>query len=235
MQFSENLSKNLKINLNEKQLEMFSLYYDKLIEYNTHTNLTRIVDKKDVYYKHFYDSLTIAKYITKKDAKLCDMGSGAGFPGIPLKIIFPNLKVTIIDSSIKKVKFLKEVVELLKLNDVEIIHDRIEVYGQKNNQKFNYVTARALGKTDIILEFAIPMLIKEGIFLIMKSNKGIEEINDSNYKMKMLKSKLIETNEFNLPFNYGFRTIFIIKKTIHVNGYPRTYQQILKEKVKGDL
>lgn len=229
MNFKEDVRKHFNIELTTNQLEMFSNYYKKLIEYNKHTNLTTITEETDVYYKHFYDSLTISNFIYNKDGLLCDMGSGAGFPSIPLKICFPNLKITIIDSSNKRIKFLKELVEELKLEGVTLIHSRIEDYALKNLEKFDYVTARALGNLRLISELGIPMLKTNGRFIAMKGSKAYEELFEANNILNILNSKVIMEHNLELPNEYGSRTIFLIEKTKHVSGYPRKYQEILKK------
>ncbi|HHW79548.1 MAG TPA: 16S rRNA (guanine(527)-N(7))-methyltransferase RsmG [Acholeplasmataceae bacterium] len=227
MEFREDIRQHFKIDLSDNQLAMFEKYFEIMIEYNKHTNLTTITEKKDVYYKHFYDSLTLTPYI-EDNKKLCDMGSGAGFPSIPLKIIYPNLKVTIIDSSNKRIKFLKELILELNLRDITLIHDGIEVYGRRNQKQFDYVTARALGKLNLILEMAIPMLENRGHFLAMKGSNGKEELNESGNTLKVLKSKVILEKTLYLPYDYGMREIYIIEKVAHVHGYPREYKQMLK-------
>lgn len=226
MNFKEDIRQHFKVNLTNEQMGMFETYYDLMIEYNKHTNLTTITNKDDAYYKHFYDSLTLIPYI--EDGKMiCDMGSGAGFPSIPLKIIFPNLKVTIIDSSNKRIKFLQQLVEKLNLNDITLVHDRIEVYGRANIGKFDYVTARALGRLNLILEMAIPLLKNKGYFLAMKGERGPEELNEALNALKVLNAKVTIETKLLLPYNYGERYIYIIEKQNQVNGYPREYKQML--------
>ncbi|VEU79645.1 16S rRNA (guanine(527)-N(7))-methyltransferase RsmG [Haploplasma axanthum] len=229
MDFKEDIRKSFNILLSDEQLLKFSKYYDKLIEYNTHTNLTTITEKEDVYYKHFYDSLTLIPFVNIKDGSLCDMGSGAGFPSIPLKIIFPELKVTIIDSANKRIKFLSELVEELGIDNVNLAHQRIEEYGQNNQEKFDYVTARALGNMTLITEMAIPMLKVNGEFIAMKGSKGKEELTDAKQAIQKTGGKLINSMYLELPNDYGERSIFLIRKINHINGYPREYQQMLKK------
>ncbi len=228
MDFKADIRQHFKIELTNNQMMMFDKYYNLMIEYNKHTNLTTITDKDDAYYKHFYDSLTLIPYI--KDGKsICDMGSGAGFPSIPLKIIYPNLEVTIIDSSNKRIKFLEQLVTELKLDNVTLIHDRIEVYSNKNNLKFDYVTARALGKLNLILEMAIPMLKNKGYFLAMKGDRGILELTDAKQALKTLNALVTIEAKLILPHEYGERYIFLIETQGHVKGYPREYKQMLNK------
>jgi|SRR5690625_1220045 len=229
MNFKEDLRKHFNILLTNEQLEMFEIYYKTLIEYNKHTNLTRIVYKEDVYYKHFYDSLTLSNHIFNEEASLLDMGSGAGFPSIPLKIIYPNLKVTIVDSSKKRINFLKELTTKLKLKDIKLFHDRIEVFAHKNLNKYDYVTARALGHLNLITEYAIPTLKVGGRFLAMKSLNVNNEINESDNAFKVLHAQIINQINSELPNDYGNRTILIIEKKKHINGYPRKYSKMIKK------
>lgn len=225
--FKEDIREFYKYELSEQQMKMFEIYYEFMIEYNSHTNLTTITDKKDAYYKHFFDSLTLMPYI-KGDEHICDMGSGAGFPSLPLKIIYPDLKVTIIDSSNKRIRFLEEIVSKLNFKEVDLNHDRIEVYGTKNKNKFDIVTARALGKLNLILEMAIPMLKVNGSFLVMKGSLGNEELLESKNALKILNSSVESSIELLLPHEYGTRHLYIIKKIKHVKGYPRSYPQMLR-------
>lgn len=228
MDFKSDIREYYKYNLSDKQLELFDKYYEEMIAFNKHTNLTTITDRNDAYYKHFYDSLTLIPYING-DERLCDMGSGAGFPSIPLKIVFPNLKVTIIDSSNKRIKFLQLLVDKLDLDNLELIHDRIEVYGETHQNKFDIVTARALGKLNIISEMAIPMLKVGGKFLVMKGSQGSNELIEAQNALKVLNAKVILKNELILPHEYGERHLYIIEKEKHVKGYPRKYPIILKK------
>lgn len=228
MDFKADVRQFYKYNLSDKQLSLFETYYYKMIEYNKHTNLTTITEKDDAYYKHFFDSLTLMPYINGNEY-LCDMGSGAGFPSLPLKIVYPELKITIIDSSNKRISFLKELIEDLNLTNVELIHDRIEVYGEKNKNKFDIVTARALGRLNLISEMALPMLKVGGNFLVMKGSSGKEELKESKNALKVLKASVTLTNRFLLPHNYGERHLYIIRKNQHVKGFPRKYPQMLRK------
>ena len=229
MNFKEDLRKHFNVLLTNDQENLFNLYYEELIDYNKHTNLTAIREKDEVYYKHFYDSLTLIPFINNKNASLCDMGSGAGFPSIPLKIIFPELKITIIDSANKRIKFLKELVKKLNLKDVLIIKDRIEEFGVNNQQKFDYVTARALGNLTLITEMALPMLKEDGYFLAMKGLKVAEEISDAQNAITLTGGKIVNQMNLELPYNYGFRSIVLIKKVKHVKGFPRRYPEMIKK------
>lgn len=228
MGFKADVLEHYKVDLTDKQMKMFEQYYNLLIDYNKTTNLTTITEKTDAYYKHFYDSLTLIPFI--EDGKsICDMGSGAGFPSIPLKIIFPNLRVTIVDSANKRIKFLELLVEELNLTDVTLVHDRVEVYSKANVNQFDYVTARALGRLNLILEMGIPLLKIGGKFLAMKGERGLEELVEAKAAIKTLHTKLVYETNLELPKDYGVRRIYILEKLKHNSNYPRPYPQMLKK------
>ena len=210
MNKEEFISELEKINimLNSKQLEELDKYYHLLIEWNEKINLTRIIEEKDVYLKHFYDSLTLSKAIDlNKELSLCDIGTGAGFPGIVLKIVFPNLKITLVDALLKRVKFLNIVINELDLSNIEAIHMRAEDYVKFHKNEYDIVTSRAVSRLNNLVEYSVPLLNKNGVFLPMKANcdDEIEEIKTKNVKIE----KIIK---FQLPFENSNRTIIEIKK-----------------------
>jgi 16S rRNA (guanine527-N7)-methyltransferase len=229
--FKDDIKSNFDIDISDKQLRLFEVYYEFLIEYNKITNLTRITERKEVFYKHFYDSLTLMKSIDLTKAKnLCDMGAGAGFPSVPLKILFPHLKITIIDSLGKRITFLKKLLEKLEIIDVSIIYDRIENYALSNFEVFDIVTARALGKLPLILELGLPMTKIDGYFIAYKSNQYIEEINESKQALKILGAEILKIIDIKLPQTYGDRTHIVIKKNKETpKMYPRSFAQIKKK------
>lgn len=223
--FVESL-KELGIEINEIQLKQLEKYYELLIEYNKVMNLTSITNKEDVYLKHFYDSLTLSKIIDlNKDLELCDIGTGAGFPGLVLKIIFPNLKITLVDCLNKRINFLNNVIEELKLEDIKTIHARIENYGKDNREQFDIVTARAVAPLNILLEYSIPIVKVNGYFIPLKGNLD----NEVNYNKALIKLKCtIEKKEiFKLPIENSHREILLIKKNKKTNKiFPRHNNQI---------
>lgn len=226
-EFIRELNK-LNISLDDKKLNQLDEYYNLLIEWNQKINLTRITDEKEVYLKHFYDSITLIKaYDLNKDITLCDVGTGAGFPGIVLKIVFPNLKITLIDSLQKRINFLNEVINKLELKDIEAIHDRAEDYFSKNREKYNLITSRAVAKLNIISELCIPGVKVDGYFIPMKANIE-EEIKNTDFLNK-LDSKLEKIITFTLPKEESIRNLIIIKKEKITNKeYPRKYDKIEK-------
>lgn len=212
----------LNINITELQLKQLERYYELLIEYNKVMNLTGITIKEEVYLKHFYDSLTIAKVIDlNKYESLCDVGTGAGFPGLVLKILYPNLKVTLLDSLNKRLNFLNVVIKELNLKDIETVHSRAEEY----NKQFDITVARAVAPLNILLEYCIPITKVNGYFIAMKGKN--EEANNA---LKELNSEIIETDSFLLPIENSNRTIIKIKKLKETNKkFPRKYSEIKKK------
>ena len=226
-EFIEKL-KELDVTLTQEQLNQLEKYYELLIEWNKKINLTRIVEKKDVYLKHFYDSITLIKAIDlTKNQELCDIGTGAGFPGIVLKIVFPNLNITLVDALNKRIEFLKLVIKELNLKNIDAIHERAEVFIRKNRNKFDIITCRAVAKLNIISEICIPGLKINGYFIPMKAQIE-EEIKDINFLDK-LNSKLENIVSFKLPYENSIRNLIIIKKISSTNDmYPRNYDKISK-------
>lgn len=212
----------LGIHITENQLNQLEKFYELLISWNEKINLTRITEKEDVYLKHFYDSLTLIKTIDlTKALSLCDVGTGAGFPGIVLKIVFPNLKITLIDSLQKRINYLNEVIKELNLHNIEAIHTRAEDYARSNREKYYIVTARAVANLKVISELCIPMVKESGYFIAMKANAK-EEINESENIIKELGASLEDTIEFILPIENSNRTLIKIKKIRKTNSkYPR--------------
>lgn len=220
-------TKKLGINLTENQLEKLNKFYELLISWNEKMNLTRITAKEEVYLKHFYDSLTISKVIDlTKDLTLCDVGSGAGFPGIVLKIVFPNLKITLIDSLQKRVNYLNEIIKDLELNDIEAIHTRAEDYAKNNREEYDIVTARAVANLKILSELCLPMVKINGYFIAMKANIE-EEKEESKDILKKLDSTIEHIETFYLPIENSLRNIVKIKKEVKTNPiYPRKIEKM---------
>jgi len=218
----------LGIEIDEEKLQKLEKYYDLLISYNEKMNLTAITDKKEVYLKHFYDSLTLLKVIDlNNEESLCDVGTGAGFPGIVLKIFYPHINLTLVDSLNKRINFLNDVVSNLKLNNVICVHARAEEYAKVNREKFDIVTARAVASLNVLLEYCIPMVKKNKYFIAMK---GHENINIYEKSLNILDSKIVNVNEFLLPIEDSQRTIIKIEKLNYTNKkYPRKFAEIKKK------
>ena len=219
----------LNINVTKKQLSNLDTYYKMLIDYNSHTNLTRITDEKEVYLKHFYDSLTLVKAIKLDNQSLLDVGTGAGFPGLVLKIIFPNLKITLVDSLNKRIVFLNYVIETLKLSDIKVIHTRAEEYALNNREKYDIVTSRAVAQLNMLSELCLPMVKINGYFIPMKAQVE-NEIDVSKKAIKTLGGELKNKIIFKLPYDAGIRTLIKIKKITKTSvKYPRKFSEIKKK------
>lgn len=223
--FIEELKK-INIYPNQLQLNQLEKYYNLLVEYNKVMNLTGITEKKDVYLKHFYDSLTIAKVINLENSlTICDIGTGAGFPGVVLKIIYPNLKITLVDCLKKRINFLNVVIKELKLTNIETIHSRIEEYGKKNREKFDIVTARAVAPLNILLEYSIPLVKIKGYFIPLKGN--LEKEQNFDNALKKLNCNIISQENFILPIENSHREILLIKKIAKTDKlFPRMNSKI---------
>ena len=228
-EFIESLRK-LNIEITSRQLEQLEEYYNLLVEWNEKINLTRITLKDDVYLKHFYDSATIVKVIDlNKINNFCDFGTGAGFPGIVIKILFPSLNVTLVDSLNKRINFLNIVIEKLKLEKIVAIHSRIEDFARTHREKFDLVTARAVASLPVLLEYATGIIKKDKYFVAMKASID-EELEQSINAQKILKIKLIDKNSFLLPKENSVRNILLFQKQERTNlKYPRNLSEIKKK------
>ena len=182
--------KKINIIIDDKIIDKLEKYIKLLIIWNEKFNLTTIIEEKDIFLKHFYDSLCLAKAVDLNDKKICDFGTGAGFPGMVIAIVFNNSNITLIESNSKKVMFLNEVKKELKLKNVEIVNDRTENYARKNREIYDIVTCRAVSALSIILELSVAILKVNGLFVPLKANveeellKSKEIINRLNYKLE---------------------------------------------------
>lgn len=230
-EFKEELSK-LGIVLTSTQENQLEMYYNLLIEWNNKMNLTGITERNSVYLKHFYDCITLIKAIDlTKNLKIVDVGTGAGFPGLVLKIVFPNLDVVLVDALNKRINFLNHVIKSLKLENIEAIHDRIENYAKNNLEVFDLVTCRAVAKLNIISELCLPLAKINGYFIPMKATIE-DEISDTKY-LEVLKSKVESVITFNLPIEKSVRNLIVIKKYGSIDKkYPRQYDKIIKNPLK---
>lgn len=213
------------IALSEGQLKQFHTYFELLVEWNEKMNLTAITDQPSVYLKHFYDSISAAFYMDfDKVQSICDVGAGAGFPSIPIKICFPHLQVTIVDSLNKRIQFLTHLSEQLHLDHVEFVHSRAEDFGQnpKYREQFDLVTARAVARLSVLSELCIPLVKTNGHFVAMKAASGDEEMKDAKKALTVLGAKLVDSYSFLLPIEDSERSIFIFNKTKNTpKKYPR--------------
>ncbi len=213
------------INLTNRQLNQFEEYYKILVEWNEKMNLTAITDKEEVYLKHFYDSLTASFYFDfTKPLQLCDVGAGAGFPSIPLKIAFPHIQVTIVDSLNKRISFLNHLATILKLENVHFVHDRAETFGVNPNYReaYDVVTARAVARMSVLSELCLPLVKVGGHFLAMKALNAKDELEKGQKAISTLGGKVEDIFTFTLPIEESERNILVIKKEKQTpKKYPR--------------
>ena len=200
-------TKKLGINLTEEQLNKLDQFYNLLIEWNEKINLTRITTKEDVYLKHFYDSLTLAKVIDLSTKEtLCDVGTGAGFPGIVLKIVYPNLKITLVDALQKRVNYLNEIIKDLQLENIQAIHTR----GEDLHDKYDVVTARAVANIEKLLKYTMHLVNNTGVFVAMKGNIDNELTPEIENKISK-KYQILKIEKFELPIENSQRSLIVIK------------------------
>ena len=214
--------------LSEYQLNQLDKYYNMLVEYNKNINLTAITEYDQVLLKHFYDSLTITKAIELTNQKVCDIGTGAGFPGIVLKIAYPNLEITLVESLTKRCVFLNEVIKELDLENIKVVNQRAEEFSQNNIEYFDIITSRAVAKLNILLELSIKSLKIGGYYVALKANVD-EEIKSISTCLTKLNASLESITTFNLPIDNSLRNIIKIKKDGPTPlSYPRRYNEIKK-------
>ena len=211
--------------LSSKQKEQFAPYYNKLIEFNKKVNLTRITDKNEVYLKHFFDSITpLLEFsdLFKGEKSLCDVGAGAGFPSLPIKILCPDLSITIVDSLGKRLKFLDELVSDLSLDKVTLVHSRAEDAGQNKNlrEKFDLVTGRAVARMSVLSEYCLPLAKVDGYLVALKGPKAQDELAEAKNAIEVLGGSVKEVKELTLPDTDDERTLIVVKK---VKATPKKY------------
>ena len=232
--FVEELKK-INIELTKEQLDKFKKYAEFLLEYNKTTNLTAIRDIEGIYLKHFYDSLLLFEdnwVDFSKVSNLIDVGTGAGFPGVVIKIMYPNISVTLLDSNNKKTTFLKELVKVLDLKDVTIVNDRAENYVKDHRQLFDVSIARAVSELRIIAELCLPLTKVDGNFIALKGNYE-EEVKAAEGALKKLNSGIGRIKERQLPIENSRRSFIYIKNYEQIDKmYPRRYEQIVKKPLK---
>lgn len=206
-------AKKIDIELNRKQIEQFYIYMNLLIEWNKKINLTAIIEPTEIILKHFIDSLTIAKYIKNKE-RLVDVGTGAGFPGIPLKILNDSLEIVLVDSLNKRINFLNDVIEKLELKNIETVHARVEEFARnkKYREGFDIATSRAVANMTTLSEYMVPLLKIGGKAICMKGIDINDEVEDSKKAIRVLGGKVEKIDSFNLPGKDMGRSIVIISK-----------------------
>ncbi len=221
----KNKLNQLSIEYSENQIEKLLKYYEMLIEKNKVMNLTAITEFDEVVEKHFIDSLSIVRVIDmEKVHSIIDIGTGAGFPGIPVKIMFPHIKVTLVDSLNKRVNFLNEVIENLELRDIEAYHGRAEDYGRdkKFREKYDLCVSRAVANLASLSEYCMPFVKPDGYFISYKAGECEDEIDNSKNAIKILSGKIEKVEKFSLPDSEISRSFIKIKKIKNLsNKYPR--------------
>jgi len=221
--------------LSSLQLEQFETYYRLLVEWNERMNLTGITERDAVYEKHFYDSASLSFFVPMNDMnRLADIGSGAGFPSIPLAICFPHLQVTIVDSLNKRITFLKHLVEALGLPHIDCVHGRAEDMARMGEHRDSYdlVTARAVARLNVLNEFCLPFVKKGGIFAAMKGSQSTEEVDEARFSLRELKGKIKASHQLSLPYEQSERHIVLIEKT---DATPRKYPRKAGTPIKQPL
>lgn len=222
--------KSLMENISNTQLDQLYRYYEILIEESKKMNLTSITEIEDVYIKHFYDSILLTKTIDLNNKSIVDVGTGAGFPGLVLKIVNPSISLTLIEPTTKRCNFLTQVINELQLENVKVINDRAENSIKELRETFDIATARAVANLSILLELLVPFVKVGGYILPMKGSSAKEEIEESKNAITKLSVKTKDIYEFNLPLEKGERNIIVFEKTKTTqNIYPREYAKIKKK------
>lgn len=217
------LSKKINISLLDEQVNEFAKYQDLLLEWNEKINLTAITEEKDIIIKHFIDSMTISKYFKKND-KIIDVGTGAGFPGVPLKIVDKTLKITLLDSLNKRINYLNDVIEKLRFENVETIHGRAEELSRnsKYREQYDVATARAVANLKTLSEYCLPFVKVGGYFVCMKGSDIEDELSNAKSHIEALGGKIEKIENFVLPDTDMKRNIIVIKKIKNTDKkYPR--------------
>lgn len=235
MTFSQKLiegAKKINIEMSERQAYEFETYMNLLLEFNEKMNLTAITDRDEIIVKHFLDSITPLAFMKFEDnSKIIDVGTGAGFPSIPLKIMLPNVSFTLLDSLNKRIDFLEEVISQLGLEKIEAIHCRAEEYGQNKNhrEKYDFAVSRAVANLQVLSEFCLPFVKIGGKFIALKGKNVHEEIESGKNAIEILGSKISKIEKIELPYSDISHEILFIDKITEINEkYPRSYNKIKK-------
>ncbi|QTQ08104.1 16S rRNA (guanine(527)-N(7))-methyltransferase RsmG [Macrococcoides canis] len=210
--------------LTDEQQKQFAIYYETLVEWNEKINLTAVTEKEDVYLKHFFDSITPSFYFDFDKVKsICDVGAGAGFPSIPLKILYPHLELTIVDSLNKRINFLNHLSAELNLTNCRFVHDRAETFGKgEYRESFDVVTARAVARLSVLSELCLPLVKKGGHFIALKGAQGEIEVEEGLFAISILGGAVVENHPLTLPEEESMRYILDIEKKRQTpKKYPR--------------
>ena len=224
MKYLRECAKKLNIELSEEQLEQYQVFYEMLIETNKVMNLTAITEKKEVIVKHFLDSIAISRYVDVSHSKIIDIGTGAGFPGVPLKILYPECEITMLDSLNKRIQFINKVVDVLNLKKVQAVHARAEDYAhdRQYRQQYDYAVSRAVANLSTLSEYCLPFVKVGGQFISYKSGNIEEELQNSKSAIFLCGGKLDRVEHFRLEEADSDRTFVLIdKKSNTAKQYPR--------------
>ena len=224
---------SLGIKLTTVQIEQFQKYMELLVEWNQKMNLTAITEEEQVWEKHFYDSILPFAHLSFDS--MCDVGSGAGFPGIPVQIVFPDVKMTLVEPLQKRCRFLNEVKEQLHLDHLEIVNERAEDFAKKRREKFDVVSARAVAKLSILLELCIPLVKKNGIMVALKGKNGMEELHRADKAVKVLGISLVKEETCHLEEDATRINLYFKKEKNTPAKYPRAYGQIKKKPLEDQV
>lgn len=223
MKFLQHL-KEKGFELTDEQQKQFAIYYETLVEWNEKINLTAVTEKEEVYLKHFFDSITPSFYFDFNKVKsICDVGAGAGFPSIPLKILYPHLELTIVDSLNKRINFLNHLSAELNLTNCRFVHDRAETFGKgEYRESFDVVTARAVSRLSVLSELCLPLVKKGGHFIALKGAQGEIEVEEGLFAISILGGAVVENHPLTLPEEESMRYILDIEKKRQTpKKYPR--------------
>lgn len=214
-------SNKIDVKIKDKEVEQFYEYMNSLLEWNEKINLTAITEPKEVILKHFIDSITIQKYIQKENS-VVDVGTGAGFPGIPLNIVNNEAKYTLVDSLNKRIKFLDEIIDKLNLKNIETVHSRAEDFAKENRETYDVATSRAVAALNVLLEYLLPLVKVGGLCICMKGSNVQEEIEASSNALKILGGQIEKVEQITLPDSDSIRNIVIVRKVTKTSSkYPR--------------
>ena len=214
-------SNKIDVKIRDKEVEQFYEYMNRLLEWNEKINLTAITEPKEVILKHFIDSITIQKYIQKENS-VVDVGTGAGFPGIPLNIVNNEAKYTLVDSLNKRIKFLDEIIDKLNLKNIETVHSRAEDFAKENRETYDVATSRAVAALNVLLEYLLPLVKVGGLCICMKGSNVQEEIEASSNALKILGGQIEKVEQITLPDSDIIRNIVIVRKVTKTSSkYPR--------------
>lgn len=233
--FFKNACNELNLDITEKQIEQFFIYKDLLIEWNKKINLTAILEEKDIILKHFIDCLTIAKFRNLDGKNIADIGTGAGFPGLVLKIYFENSNISLVDALNKRINFLKEASKEMNVKNINFIHARAEDLGKEKNfrESFDFCVSRAVANLSVLAEYDLPFVKIGGEFIALKGPSVNEEIADAKNAIKILGGEIADIKTIKLPFSeIEHKLVFIQKLRQTPNQYPRKGTKISKNPIK---